>query len=853
MTTKVGGIVIDIDARLTKLEASIEKGRREMRRFARDSRSSASAVERSLAGIGAGFGSLKAAAAGFLSVATVRGLANLADASKNLEAQLRLATATSGSFATAQADVRRIADQTRSGLEETAQLYAAFQRNSTDLGLSQEQVARITQTVSESFKVSGSSAEESAQGTRQLVQAFQSGVLRGDEFNSIMENAPRLARLLADSLGVPIGQLRAMAEAGELTADKLSRAFSDARFTATLDAEFQELPVTFDQAMTQLKNSALTTFGAFDRGGEFSTDLANFFNQSAEGFGQMERDAADAGAYIRSVFDGLDHVFDPMGDNAANVFSLIHDFTRDASNDLAALMRAYDDLSHNYPRFGMATTIAIRKGRLPAPDDFQDTGGEYEREQRAAYRARSHRLALDRVAQALGGQNVQVVGDQEIGHFDPFGRRPPEQSSRSHGGSSAGAASRRTGGSGGGHASDGEAALRRAQAEQQRFQDELARLNQDFLAARARQTNSAQDEADLEIAQITAERDRQDAAFRAAAELTRGDHMIADARAKELIEANRRVAAEHIRGVKIEAQDRIDRERFDAARADLSNAIDLEQANGALADTYADRRASALRLLELEKRQERLQLEAVTHSKTASDAEKQIAQARLDMLDSIYNARSQGAVLSNLGPMASFLDQLPTTAARANEALERVASEGLQSISDGLADAIVGARSLSDVFKNVTRSIIADLLRIQIQKSIIAPLAGALGGMFGGGKTGGVNAPWFVGGGGALLQGHALGGYTRPGWALVGERGPEVVEFGGPATITPNHRLGAVNDNLAAGGGGITFDLRGAVMTEDLLRQMQAMSDQAAVRGAVGGRALTVDHLGRKARRRMGR
>src|SRR3546814_5986254 len=75
-----------------------------------------------------------------------------------------------------------------------------------------------------------------------------------------------LARLLADSLDVPVGSLRAMAEQGELTADKLLRALTDTKFTASIDAEFKQMPVTFDQAMTQVHNAAIVTFGAFDQG-----------------------------------------------------------------------------------------------------------------------------------------------------------------------------------------------------------------------------------------------------------------------------------------------------------------------------------------------------------------------------------------------------------------------------------------------------------------------------------------------------------------------------------------------------------------------------------------------------------
>src|SRR3546814_9033421 len=87
----------------------------------------------------------------------------------------------------------------------------------------------------------------------------------------------------SSDLDVPVGSLRAMAEQGELTADKLLRALTDTKFTASIDAEFKQMPVTFDQAMTQVHNAAIVTFGAFDQGGEFSTILAHFVSGGADG------------------------------------------------------------------------------------------------------------------------------------------------------------------------------------------------------------------------------------------------------------------------------------------------------------------------------------------------------------------------------------------------------------------------------------------------------------------------------------------------------------------------------------------------------------------------------------------
>lgn len=249
---------------------------------------------------------LKGAVLGLVSAYTllqgVKVYASLTDESKMLTAQLRLATSETGSFAKAQEDVRRIAAGTRADLDSTAALYGKLMLNSKQLGITQQEAARATETVAKAFKVSSASTVEASQGTRQLVQALQSGILRGDEFNTMAEAAPRLQKLLADSLGVTQGQLRKMAEEGELTSDKLAKAFTDKRFTQGLDDEFAQLPVTFGDAMTQIGNAAVITFGAFDEGGQFSKAITSFLIGGTKGMADWENAARSLGQTIAVEF-----------------------------------------------------------------------------------------------------------------------------------------------------------------------------------------------------------------------------------------------------------------------------------------------------------------------------------------------------------------------------------------------------------------------------------------------------------------------------------------------------------------------------------------------------------------------
>ena len=179
---------------------------------------------------------------GFALGTIISELGAMADQAKQLDAQLRLATAGFGTFGQAQSDVSRIAADTRSSLEATSALYGGFARAARATGRNQDDAARATQTFAEALKIGGAGAAEAASATLQFNQALQSGVLRGDEFNSILEASPRIARLLADAIGVPIGQLRAMAEQGKITSDVLFRALTDRKFTAGIDAEFKVLP-----------------------------------------------------------------------------------------------------------------------------------------------------------------------------------------------------------------------------------------------------------------------------------------------------------------------------------------------------------------------------------------------------------------------------------------------------------------------------------------------------------------------------------------------------------------------------------------------------------------------------------
>lgn len=186
-------------------------------------------------------------------IRSVQSIVQIADDFKLLEARIKASSYSQEEFTGAMDAVRSVAAKTGSPLKETATLFLRINDSTRTLGLSQQEVADTTQVVAQTLRISGATAEESAGALLQFGQALAAGVLRGDEFNSVVSQAPRLSRALAESLGVSTGELRRMAEQGQLTADAVVKALLNQK--SVIEAEYAQLPLTVGEAWTLLSNS----------------------------------------------------------------------------------------------------------------------------------------------------------------------------------------------------------------------------------------------------------------------------------------------------------------------------------------------------------------------------------------------------------------------------------------------------------------------------------------------------------------------------------------------------------------------------------------------------------------------
>lgn len=273
-------------------------------------------------------------------------------------------------------------------------------------------------------------------------------------------------------------------------------------------------------------------------------------------------------------------------------------------------------------------------------------------------------------------------------------------------------------------------------------------------------------------------------------------------------------------------QDRINAEttqNFELAQSVNEAEQEMLRTKLDLVDSMSARRAGELRLLELQKQQERADLEHILATKAASSTEWQKAFDRKAALDRIYADRETRVMRETEGPMDGYIRSLDVSAAGIRESVEGIGVQGFERLNDWMVDAVMNAQNLASAFANMAKSIIADLMRIAVQQNIVKPLANALfggGGSFFAQATASVKAQGFTAADWSWGGNRAIGGRVEPGhFYTVGERGPETFYADQPGRITPN---GGKSTQP------INFDLRGSVMTNDLLQQMNSIALQTS-------------------------
>lgn len=298
---------------------------RELQKFSKD----ALKAEKRNRGLASSFKGLIPAVSAATAVFAGIKIAKYADQYTNLENKLALATESLYEHEAATKAVFDISQKTRVSVASTADLYFRLSKSTKELGVSQKNLFDFTELINQTLAISGSSAQAADAAIIQLGQGLSAGALRGQEFNSVVEQAPRLAQALSDALGVNIGQLRGMAEQGELTSSVIVNALASQ--SKSIQDEFSKIEPTISGTIQKLTNSTTYMVGAFD----------DFYDASG---------AAVSG--IELLVDGVDLLAESIGSGQFDAYLTANASRFDSwAGDVAYTLSVVDGL---YSEFAMS-------------------------------------------------------------------------------------------------------------------------------------------------------------------------------------------------------------------------------------------------------------------------------------------------------------------------------------------------------------------------------------------------------------------------------------------------------------------------------------------------------------------
>ena len=241
------------------LGKSVERTGKKFDKAGKESKAATDKINKGLTASERAMQTVKRAATALVISLATRQIVAYADAWNNASNQLRQVTDGTQELEKAQRDLLAVANETRSGFEATATLFSRLKRSTTELAISDERLLAVTKTINQTFATSGATAQEASAAITQLTQGLAAGALRGQEYNSVLEQAPGIARAIAQSLNLTLGELRAFAAEGKITAEIVVNALEES--AEALDVKFNKTVVTFGQNMAIANNSILEFVG----------------------------------------------------------------------------------------------------------------------------------------------------------------------------------------------------------------------------------------------------------------------------------------------------------------------------------------------------------------------------------------------------------------------------------------------------------------------------------------------------------------------------------------------------------------------------------------------------------------
>lgn len=243
----------------------------------------------------------------YASLQGIKGIVSLSDTMTQTTARLNLMNDGLQTTEELQQKIFQSAQNSRALYTDTAASVAKLGNNAKDAFSSNDEIVKFSELINKQFTIAGASTIESSNAFLQLTQAMGSGVLRGEELNSIFEQAPNIIQTIAEYLNVPIGKIREMAKEGEISSDVVKAAVFSA--TDEINEKFASMPMTWGQVFNSMQNKAIFVF----------QPILNKINEIAnnEKFQNMANSIVNSLAAISTAGT---HVFDVLGSLASLLY-----------------------------------------------------------------------------------------------------------------------------------------------------------------------------------------------------------------------------------------------------------------------------------------------------------------------------------------------------------------------------------------------------------------------------------------------------------------------------------------------------------------------------------------------------
>ncbi|MFR0631157.1 phage tail tape measure protein [Citrobacter freundii] len=404
-------LIIKISANSQSFQTEISRASRmgqdyyrTMQNGGRQAAAASRETQRALADLTGQLNSAKASAVGlagaFAGAYATGHLISLADEWSSVNARLKQASQSTDDFNESQRALMEISQRTGTAFSDNASLFARSAASMREYGYSSEEVLKVTEAISTGLKLSGASTSEASSVITQFSQALAQGVLRGEEFNSVNENGDRVIRALASGMGVARKDLKAMADQGQLTADKVVPALISQ--LGALQDEYGAMPQTVASATTKIENAFLAWVGGANEATGATSALTGALNAISDNINTV---ASAAG--VLAAIGGSRFIGGMIGDLGSQTAQLV-----EARKNEIALAAARASTATQSQRKAAADAIAAERAYQLAQSELvlaKNTNAEATATQNAI----AKRRAMITANAALVQSNRAVAASQQ--------------------------------------------------------------------------------------------------------------------------------------------------------------------------------------------------------------------------------------------------------------------------------------------------------------------------------------------------------------------------------------------------------------------------------------------------------